>query len=100
MFSRKHRRTLVLSLVISAGTLTLPPAEAAAGRSGAARNPGSAVQVDLSTRSFIEMMKNLWGMLKDAPPGNSPSQPGDPHMPQNREGSGMCPIGNPNPGRP
>ena len=94
MLSRKHRRTLVLSLMLSAGALVLPPAQAAPGR-GSHRNAGSAVQTDLFTRSLIETVKNLWGLLKDAPPG---PPPGDPKPPNNREGSGMCPVGNPRPG--
>lgn len=95
MFSRKYRRMLVLSLALSAGSLALPPAEAASGRSGSVSS-GPAVQVDLFTRSLIETVKNLWGLLKDAPPGPPPGN--DPRGPSNREGSGMCPVGNPRPG--
>lgn len=95
MFSRKYRRMLVLSLVVSAGALALQPAAAAPSRN-AALNAGSAVQTQLFTRSLIESVKNLWGLLKDAPPGPPPGN--DPRGPNNREGSGMCPIGNPRPG--
>jgi hypothetical protein len=95
MLSRKHRSTLVLSLMLSAGALALPPAEAAPSRSSHP-NAGSAVQTDLFTRSLIETVKNLWGLLKDAPPGPPPGN--DPKGPNNREGSGMCPVGNPRPG--
>jgi hypothetical protein len=99
MSSSKYRRTLVLSLVLSAGALSLP-AEAAAGRSSRP-DTGSAVQTDLFTRSLIETVKNLWGLLKDAPPGPPNGQPGnDPHPPNNREGTGICPVGMPpHPGR-
>jgi hypothetical protein len=91
MLSSKHRRTLALSLALSAGALSLPPAEAATGRS-----PGSVVQTELFTRSLLETVKNLWGLLKDAPPGPPGGQPGnDPHGPSNREGTGMCPVGKP-----
>jgi len=95
MFSRKYRRMLVLSLVVSAGALALQPAAAAPSRN-AALNAGSAVQAQLFTRSLMETVKNLWGLLKDAPPGPPPGD--DPRRPNNREGSGMCPIGNPHPG--
>ena len=95
MFSRKYRCTLILSLALSAGALALPPAEAAASRSESP-HAGSAVQTPLFTRSLIETVKNLWEMLKDAPPG-PPSWAADP-KPNNREGSGMCPVGNPHPG--
>lgn len=94
MFSRKYRCTLILSLALSAGALTLPPAEAAASRSDSP-HAGSAVQTPLFTRSLIETVKNLWEMLKDVPAG--PPSGHDP-KPDNREGSGMCPIGNPHPG--
>jgi hypothetical protein len=94
MLSRKHRRTLVLSLLLSAGALALP-AQAAPSRSHHP-NAGSAVQTDLFTRSLMETMKNLWGLLKDAPPGPPPGN--DPKRPNNEEGSGMCPVGNPHPG--
>jgi len=93
MSSRKFRRTLALALTLSAGALTLP-AQAASGRSHHP-NAGSAVQTDLFTRSLIETVKNLWGMLKDAPPGPPPGH--DPKGPDNEEGSGMCPVGNPHP---
>jgi hypothetical protein len=94
MLSRNHRRTFVLSLALSVGALTLPPAEAAPSRS-ASLNAGSAVQTDLFTRNLIETVKNLWGLLKDAPPGPPPGN--DPRRPNNQEGSGMCPVGNPHP---
>lgn len=93
MFSRKHRRTLVLALALSAGALALPPAQAAPGRSNS-RNAGSAVQTDLFTRSLMETVKNLWGLFKYEPPG---PPPGNDPRPNNREGSGMCPVGNPHP---
>jgi len=102
MLSRKHRRTLVLSLMLSAGALALQPAQAASGRSHRpdvkSPNAGSAVQTDLFTRSLIETMKNLWGLLKNAPPGPPPGN--DPKGPNNEEGSGMCPVGNPPHPRP
>ena len=47
MLSRKYRRTLAFTLVLSAGALTLPPAEAATSRN-AALNAGSAVQAQLT----------------------------------------------------
>jgi hypothetical protein len=98
MFSSKHRRTLALSLALSAGALSLPPAEAAT-----VRSPGSVVQTELFTRSLFETVKNLWSLLKDAPPGPPGGQPGnDPHGPQpnDREGTGICPVGMPpHPGR-
>lgn len=94
MFSRKYRCTLILSLALSAGALALPPAEAAASRSDSP-HAGSAVQTPLFTRSLIETVKNLWEMLKDVPPG---PPTGNGPEPNNREGSGMCPIGNPRPG--
>jgi hypothetical protein len=92
MLSRKNRRTLVLSLMLSAGALALP-AQAAPSRNHP--SSGAAVQTDLFTRSLIETVKNLWGLLKDAPPGPPPEY--DPRGPNNREGSGMCPVGNPHP---
>jgi hypothetical protein len=95
MLSRKYRCTLVLALALSAGALALPLAEAAPSRS-ASINAGSAVQTDLFMRSLIETVKNLWGLLKDAPPGPPPGS--DPKTPNSREGSGMCPVGNPHPG--
>ncbi len=88
MLSSKPYRTLALSLLLSAGALSLPPAEAAPGRSNPLHS-GPVVQMDLSTRSFIETMKNLWRLLKDAP---APPPPPDP---QHREGTGMDPIGHP-----
>jgi hypothetical protein len=91
MLSRNHRRTLVLSLLLSAGALALP-AQAAPGR-GHHPNAGSAVQTDLFTRSLME---TVWGLLKDALPGPPPGN--GPKGPDNREGSGMCPVGNPHPG--
>lgn len=94
MFGRKYRCTLVLSLALSAGALALPPAEAAPSRS-ASLKAGSAVQTDLFMRSLIETVKNLWGLLKDAPPG---PPPGNGPQPNQWEGSGMCPVGNPHPG--
>jgi hypothetical protein len=98
MFSRKHRSTLVLSLALSAGALSLPAAEAAPGRSSRP-GTGSVVQTELFTRSLIETVKNLWGLLKDAPPGPYNGQPGGPQGPSNREGTGICPVGKPpNPG--
>jgi hypothetical protein len=95
MLSRKYRRMLVLSLVLTAGGLALPAAGAAPGRSDS-WNAGSVVQEHLFTRSLIETVKNLWGLLKDAPPGPPPGN--DPKGPENREGPGMCPVGNPHPG--
>lgn len=97
MLSRKHRRTLVLSLMLAAGSLTLPPAMAASGR-GASRSSGTAVQTDLFTRSLMEAVKNLWGLLKDAPPGPPPGH--DPKGPYYDEGPGMCPVGHPHPPGP
>ena len=95
MLSRKPRRTLVFSLMLSAGGLALPPAEAAPVRSDS-RNAGSVVQEHLVMRSLIETMKNLWGGLKDAPLGPPPGH--DPWRPYHWEGPGMCPVGNPHPG--
>ena len=94
MLSRKHRRTLVLSLMLAAGSFVVPPTMAASGR-GHSQTSGTTVQTDLFTRSLIETVKNLWGLLKDAPSG----PPQDP-KPDNREGSGMCPIGHPHPPGP
>ncbi len=89
MLSRKHRRTLVLSLLLlSAGALTLP-AQAAPGRDNHP-NTGSAVQTDLSMRSLIETVRNLWELLKDAPAGPPPDPKPNPY-----EGPGMCPVGHP-----
>jgi hypothetical protein len=86
MLSSKHRRTLVLSLALSAGALALPPVEASSVRSP---RP-SAVQTELFTRSLIDTVKNLWEWLKDAPPGSSHGKP-----PQHRgdEGPSVCPHG-------
>ncbi len=94
MLSRKYRRMLVFSLLLATGSLTLPPARAASGRSGSPK-AGSSVQESLFTRSLIETVKNLWGLLKDVPPG--PPRGDDPKGPDDREGSGMCPVGNPHP---
>jgi hypothetical protein len=95
MSSSKYRRMLVLSLVLSAGALALPPAEAAPGRSSHP-NAGSAVQKDLFTRSLIETVKNLWGLLKDAPPrpphGNGNGSSGPPYY-NGDEGPSVCPHG-------
>lgn len=94
MLSRKYRCTLILSLALSAGAAMLPPAEAAASRSDSL-HAGSTVQTPLLARSLMETVKNLWDLLKYAPPG---PPPGNDPRPNNREGSGMCPIGNPHPG--
>ncbi len=94
MFSRKHRRMLTLSLMLAAGSLALPPAQAQAApaRSGPS-HAGSVVQTDLFTRSLIETVKNLWELLKDAPPG--PPRGDDPHRhdPHGDEGPSVCPHG-------
>ena len=103
MPSSKHRPMLVLSLALSAGALALPPMGAAPARR-AHPDAGPVVQTEIFTRSLIETVRNLWGILKDAPPGPPNGQPGnDPpgQQPNNREGTGICPVGMPpNPGKP
>jgi hypothetical protein len=91
MSSRKLQRVLALTLVLSAGALSLPRAEAAPLRSGSPR-AGQSIQADLFGRSLFEVVKNLFGLLKDAPPG--PPNGNDP-KPYNREGTGICPHGKP-----
>jgi hypothetical protein len=89
MSSRKLHRTFALTLVLSAGALSLPRAEAAPLRSGSPQIRHS-IQADLFGRNLLEVVKNLFGLLKDAPPG--PANGNDP-KPDNREGSGACPHG-------
>jgi hypothetical protein len=89
MSSRKLRRTLALTLVLSVGGLSLPRAEAAPLRSGSPQ-VRHAIQADLFGRNLLEVVKNLLGLLKDVPPG--PPNGNDP-QPVNREGSGACPHG-------
>jgi hypothetical protein len=94
MLSRKYRRTLAFTLVLSAGALTLPPAEASPGRSGPPQ-AGPAVQTQAFMRSLIETVKNLWGLVKDAPP---PGHRGPGPYSQGDEGPSVCPHGgHPNP---
>jgi|GEM_PF-3538265 len=89
MSSRKLRRTLALTLILSAGALSLSRAEAAPPRSVSPQVEHS-IQSDLFGRNLLEVVKNFFGLLKDAPPapanGNNPK-------PDNREGSGACPHG-------
>lgn len=93
MSSRKLRRTLALTLVLSAGALSLSRAEAAPLRSDVPR-AGQSIQADTFGRNLLEAMKNFFGLLKDAPPG--PPNGGDPYnQPMNREGTGICPHGKP-----
>jgi hypothetical protein len=95
MSSRKLRRTLVLTLILSAGAFSLPHAEAASARSGSPR-AGQSIQTGLFGRSLFEVVKNLFGLLKDAlpgPPNGGGSDPNNP--PMNREGTGICPHGKP-----
>jgi hypothetical protein len=92
MRRRKFQRTLALALVLSAGALSLPRAEAAPPRSGSPRT-GQAIQADLFSRS-IEVVKNFFGLLKDSPPG-PPNGGGNDPYPTNREGTGICPHGKP-----
>ena len=89
MSSSKYRRTLALTLVLSAGAASLSRAEAAPGRSGSPTG-GPAVQVDLIPRTFIEAVKNLWTTLKDAPQRHH-HQPGQ--DPNADEGPSVCPHG-------
>jgi hypothetical protein len=89
MSSRKLHRTLALTLVLSAGALSLPRAEAAPLRGGSPR-AGQSIQADLFGRNLLEVVKNLFGLLKDAPAG--PPNGNNP-KPDNREGSGACPHG-------
>ena len=88
MLSSKYRRTLALTLVLSAGAASLARAEAAPGRSGF-QNGVPAVHLDLIPRTFMEAVKNLWGLLRDAPP----VQPGHHDDDPVKEGSGVCPHG-------
>jgi hypothetical protein len=92
MFSSQYRRTLALTLVLSAGTASLSRAEAAPGRSGSAKGgpAASAIQVDLIPRTFIEAVKNLLAKLEDAPQKRH-SRPG--HDPGRDEGPSVCPHG-------
>jgi len=94
MHRRKLHRTLALTLVLSAGALSLPYAEAAPLRSGSPRT-SQAVQMDLFNRG-LEVVKNFFSLLKDSPPGppNGNGNGNDPY-PTNREGTGICPHGKP-----
>lgn len=92
MSSRKLHRALALSLVLSAGALSLPHAEAATSRNGP-QALGPAAQVDLA-QSFLEAMKNIWRLLKDSHPG-PPQDQGHGPGGQDDEGSGICPHGGP-----
>jgi len=80
MLSRKHRRTLVLSLLLSAGALALP-AQAAPSRSHHP-NAGSAVQTDLFTQ----------GRTSRSAPGERPEEA------QQRGGIGNVPGRQSSPG--
>jgi hypothetical protein len=90
MFSSKYRRTLALTLVLSAGAASLARAEAAPGRSGA-QNGGPAVHLDLIPRTFLEAVKNLWEKLKDAPVYQPAGHSG--HGTDSDEGPSVCPHG-------
>ena len=91
MSSRKFHRMLPFTLALTLGALCLPRAEAAPLRSGP--HPSAPViRMDLFGGSIVEVVKNLFGLLKDAPPG--PPTGGDPN-PMNREGTGICPHGKP-----
>lgn len=94
MSSRTYRRTLALTLALSAGTLALPPAQAAPARSGPASGV-FAIQDQPFTRSFFEALKRLPGWLRDSqnPPNDPGHNPGDHSGSNNREGSGVCPHG-------
>jgi hypothetical protein len=92
MHRRKLQRTLAFALVLSAGALSLPHAEAAPLRSSSPRT-GQAVQTNLFSRS-IEAVKNFFGLLKDLPPG-PPNGNGHDPQPTGREGTGICPHGRP-----
>jgi hypothetical protein len=94
MSSRTLRRTLTLTLVLSAGALSLRPAEAAPLRNGS-RPAGPAVQVELFSRNVIEVVKDFLGLLKDSPPGPPNGGGSDPHGGMGREGTGICPHGKP-----
>lgn len=88
MSSRKLQSALALTLILSAGALS-QRAEAAPLRSAPFR-AGQSIQMDLFGRNLVEAVKNLFGLLKDAPPG--PPNGNDP-QPVTREGSGACPHG-------
>jgi hypothetical protein len=92
MFSSQYRRTLALTLVLSAGAASLPRAEAAPGRSGSQKSGSaiSALQVDLIPRTFIEAVKNFLMKLKDEPQGHPPRPEPDPGK---DEGPSVCPHG-------
>jgi hypothetical protein len=86
MASRKHLPALILFLLISTGPAALSAAEAAPGRQSA-QNASPAVQIEISMRSLIEILHDSWSQLRDAPPPTP--------EPQQREGTGLDPIGNP-----
>lgn len=90
MSSSKLSTSVVLALALSAGALSIPRAEAAPVRNDHGRT-GTAIQQELSARTLLQSIKQLWHSVfsaSEGPPGPGPE-------PAEREGSGLCPNGRP-----
>lgn len=88
MSSSTFRRTAVVALTLTLGTLALPSAEAAPARS--ASKPGVSVQGDLIARSLFDAVKSVLHLGKEYYGGQNPG-----NNPPGKEGAGICPLGNP-----
>jgi hypothetical protein len=91
MSAVKYRRTLILTLFLSAGASTLAHAQGAPAHNF---SPGASatVQERSSGRILFEAAQNLWAGIRDFSWGPPPPPPGG-DGPSHREGPGVCPHG-------
>jgi hypothetical protein len=91
MSAVKYRRTLFLTLFLSAGASSLAHAQRAPAH-GVSHSAGTTVQERSSSRILFEAAQNLWAGLRYFSLGPPPPPPGG-HDPSHREGPGVCPHG-------
>jgi hypothetical protein len=96
MSSRTFRRNAVVVLTLSLGALSLPSAEAASSRSASRHQAGAVIQGELLTQTFLQAVKDFLRFGKEYYQGGQ--NPGN--NPPGKEGTGICPLGNPGNGNP
>jgi hypothetical protein len=92
MASRRYRRILALSLILSASVSALAHAQKPPARSAADRAVPS-VQERSAGRTLLEAAQNLWAGIRDFSWGNPPPPHGGDRPPSHQEGPGICPHG-------
>lgn len=101
MSRRTPRRAVALVLAASVGLVAASAVQAAPRTTGARLRTSTAIQQQLSGRTWIE---STWALLRGfmpkngshpggGPPSNSPGNGNTPNV--RPEGPGMCPIGKP-----